>query len=158
MLGLCLVALTCFEHSHDAFGAIAFSSCILFKQMGLYWSPAVFAYLLGKCIWIGGERGVLLLVKIGLATVATFGIMFAPFLTPFPDLPAYVLHRIFPLARGKSALCPVLYLELESLADFRYPGIFEDKVANFWCVSNVVIKWRSFFADASMAKVCVAKY
>jgi alpha-1,3-glucosyltransferase len=102
MLGLCLVALTCFQHSHDALGAIAFSSCILFKQMGLYWSPAVFAYLLGKCIWLGGERGVLLLVKIGVATVVTFGIMFAPFLTPFPDLPMYVLHRIFPLARGKS--------------------------------------------------------
>ncbi|KAJ9094075.1 hypothetical protein QFC21_006176 [Naganishia friedmannii] len=131
MLGLCLVALACFEHSHDALGAIAFSSCILFKQMGLYWSPAVFAYLLGKCIWLGGERGAMLLVKIGLGTVATFGVMFAPFLTPFPDLPMYVLHRIFPLARG----------------------IFEDKVANFWCVSNVVIKWRLFFADASMAKV-----
>ncbi|KAJ9111471.1 hypothetical protein QFC22_006498 [Naganishia vaughanmartiniae] len=131
MLGLCLAALTCFEHSHDALGAIAFSCCILFKQMGLYWSPAVFAYLLGKCIWLGGETGVWLLLKIGVATVLTFGVMFVPFFTPFPDLPMYVLHRIFPLARG----------------------IFEDKVANFWCVSNVVIKWRSYFADASMAKL-----
>jgi alpha-1,3-glucosyltransferase len=101
MLGLCVTAIACFEHSYDALGAIAFSSCILFKQMGLYYSPAIFAYLLGKCIWVGGGRGLALFVEIGLATAATFGIMFAPFVTPFPDLPLYVVHRIFPVARGK---------------------------------------------------------
>lgn len=43
-----------------------------------------------------------LFVEIGMATAATFGIMFAPFVTPFPELPLYVLHRIFPVARGKT--------------------------------------------------------
>lgn len=102
MLGLCVTSIACFEHSYDALGAIAFSACILFKQMGLYYSPAIFAYLLGKCIWVGGGRGLALFVEIGMATAATFGIMFAPFVTPFPELPLYVLHRIFPVARGKT--------------------------------------------------------
>ena len=50
-----------------------------------------------------------LFVKLGLATVGSFVVLFGPFLYPLGEL-GQVVHRIFPFARG----------------------IFEDKVANFW--------------------------
>src|ERR1700742_2494841 len=52
-------------------------------------------------------------------TLGTFGIIFLPFLTP-SALPQ-VIMRIFPFNRG----------------------LFEDKVANFWCASDVIFKWRN---------------
>jgi alpha-1,3-glucosyltransferase len=73
-----------------------------------------------------------LFIKIGATTATTFLLAFAPFLRPFPQTLLILLERIFPLQRG----------------------IFEDKVANFWCASNVVLKWKNWFAAGSMAKVC----
>ena len=70
-------------------------------------------------------------VKLGIATASTFLILFAPWLRPFPSAIGQVVHRIFPFARG----------------------IFEDKVANFWCATNVVIKWRRWFDVTGMARV-----
>lgn len=135
MLGLTLAAVLCFQRGHDGLGCIAFSLSLCFKQMALYYSPAVFAYLLGKCIAQGLFRGqapaVKLFLKLAVCTSLTFLVLFAPFLRPFPRAPLYALHRIFPVARG----------------------IFEDKVANFWCASNVVIKWRHFFAPTGMARL-----
>ena len=71
-----------------------------------------------------------LFIKIGATTATTFLLAFFPFLRPFPRAPLTLLERIFPLQRG----------------------IFEDKVANFWCASNVVLKWKNWFEAASMAK------
>lgn len=69
--------------------------------------------------------------KLGVVTVSTILIIFAPFLTPFPAGPLKVVERMFPFGRG----------------------IFEDKVANFWCASNVIFKWRRYFGVAGMARV-----
>jgi alpha-1,3-glucosyltransferase len=57
MLALTLLSVLCFKHNWDLLGCIAFSCSLCFKQMALYYSPAVFAYLLGKCIWLGGQAG-----------------------------------------------------------------------------------------------------
>lgn len=51
----------------------------------------------------------------------TLAVLFSPFVqSPFPQTLLQPFIRIFPFSRG----------------------LFEDKVANFWCASNVVIKWR----------------
>jgi alpha-1,3-glucosyltransferase len=57
--------------------------------------------------------------------------IFASALYPFRGDLLQVLHRVFPLARG----------------------LFEDKVANFWCVSNIVIKWRNMFTTATLLAI-----
>lgn len=49
---------------------------------------------------------------------------------PCLSLASSVLHRMFPLGRG----------------------LFEDKVANFWCVSSLVIKWKTLFPVATLAR------
>ncbi len=42
-----------------------------------------------------------------------------------------VLHRLFPFQRG----------------------VFEDKVGNVWCASNVIIKWKTYFEQSTMVKI-----
>jgi len=35
-------------------------------------------------------------------------------------------------------------------------GIFEDKVANFWCASNVLIKWKTLLSQSQLAMLSLA--
>ena len=61
------------------------------------------------------------LAKIGLVVVATFGLIWGPFL---PQI-EHVLTRVFPLNRG----------------------LFEDKVANFRCALNVLFKIKTLYTS-----------
>jgi hypothetical protein len=47
----------------------------------------------------------------------------------------------------------LLTVSLTPANAFGDPGIFEDKVANVWCASNVLIKWKLLFSPSWMAKV-----
>ena len=59
--------------------------------------------------------------------------LFLPFLPPFSSTSGILdpISRIFPFARG----------------------LFEDKVANFWCASNVLFKWRMWASGAFLIKL-----
>lgn len=59
--------------------------------------------------------------------------LFLPFLPPFAPFPTILnpIGRIFPFNRG----------------------LFEDKVANFWCSSNVVFKWKHWFERDALVKL-----
>ncbi|QRV77618.1 alpha-1,3-glucosyltransferase [Ceratobasidium sp. AG-Ba] len=119
MLGLTIWAMNMFYLGHDLIGAICFVASLSFKQMGLYYAPAVGSYLLGKCFWLGKDYGTRHFVYLAFTTTLSFFLLFLPFMTP--ALLPQVITRIFPFARG----------------------LFEDKVANFWCASDVIlIKWR----------------
>jgi alpha-1,3-glucosyltransferase len=72
------------------------------------------------------------LILLGITTVSAFVILFLPFL--YPSFPTHLIppiQRIFPFARG----------------------LFEDKVANFWCASNVFFKWNNYFPKAILPKL-----
>ncbi|KAF9976801.1 Glucosyltransferase-like protein, partial [Modicella reniformis] len=122
MLGLVVWSVNCFLADQDVLGSIFFCLALGFKQMGLYFAPAVFAYLLGKsfkqdffgCIWK--------LIKLGSTVIVTLGLLFAPLAQSQEEI-LQVLHRIFPVFRG----------------------IYQDKVANVWCAVNIVIKLREMF-------------
>ncbi|KAF8333559.1 glucosyltransferase [Cantharellus anzutake] len=121
MLGLCIISFNLFHEGHDILGAVVFTLALTFKQMALYYSPAIFAYLFGKCIYLGGKSGLSLFLALGITSLTTLCLLFSPFLrSPFPVLFLESIHRIFPISRG----------------------LFEDKVANFWCASNILMKWR----------------
>ena len=34
-------------------------------------------------------------------------------------------------------------------------GLFEDYVANFWCVSHTLIKWRRWFTKPALLRMCL---
>ncbi|GAA6037458.1 hypothetical protein JCM8097_008197 [Rhodosporidiobolus ruineniae] len=142
MLGLTLHALNCFQSGHDLLGAVLFVLSLGFKQMALYYAPGVFAYLLGKCVWLGGRKGLSLFINLGLTVAATFLLLFLPLLlsasSPLSshsplEVALQVLHRIFPFHRG----------------------LFEDKVANVWCAVNVVVKLRNLASIPTLARLAL---
>jgi alpha-1,3-glucosyltransferase len=55
--GLTLLAINAFATGHDLLGAILFVSSLGFKQMALYYAPAIGSYLIGKCIYLGLVHG-----------------------------------------------------------------------------------------------------
>ncbi|KAI0345967.1 hypothetical protein BDW22DRAFT_1370359 [Trametopsis cervina] len=136
MLGFTLLALGCFAAGADVLGAFFFVQSLAFKQMALYYAPAIGSYLLAKCVSLGSRDGIRLFLRLGFVTSATFLAMFLPWLPPFAPLSAISdpVSRIFPFSRG----------------------LFEDKVANFWCATNVVFKWRVWFSRDLLVKLSAA--
>jgi alpha-1,3-glucosyltransferase len=57
LLGFTLLAMNFFAAGHDMFGAVFFVLSLGFKQMALYYAPAIGSYLLGKCIYLGLFQG-----------------------------------------------------------------------------------------------------
>ena len=55
--GFTLLALNFFSQGRDELGAICFVTSLSFKQMSLYYAPAVGSYLFGKCISLGPTAG-----------------------------------------------------------------------------------------------------
>jgi alpha-1,3-glucosyltransferase len=149
-LGLSALGVAFLLRGHEFLGSVTFSLALNFKQMALYYAPAFGVYLLARCIY--RPNALLHVAKLGIAVVVVFAVMWFPFcaspftgetcassmaqgersdrllLLPFCDLSNKdmpcrihsVLRRIFPFGRG----------------------LFEDKVANFWCIVDFVAKIR----------------
>lgn len=129
MLGLTVLALDCFLTDHIYWGSFFFVLSLGFKQMALYYAPAVFAYLLGLCVF--PRINVLRLIMLGVTVVASFTLVFAPLVVlGGREQLGQCLFRVFPFARG----------------------LWEDKVANFWCAANVVVKFRERFDSGLLQK------
>lgn len=144
-LGLMLAALTASTVGAHLLAAALFSLCLNYKQMSLYWAPAVFVYLLMQC-WEGtvvgwdtthGSR----LLRAANQVILLGSVVATVFVTnwlPFCVVSSHssvgcvagltaVLQRLFPVTRG----------------------LFEDKVANFWCVFEPLFRMRkSLFGKA----------
>jgi alpha-1,3-glucosyltransferase len=110
-------------------GSFLFCCALSFKQMTLYYAPAVFCYLLGRCfapntmnaLEQGRKFVVSRFVALGATVLVTFALLWWPFVVYGPDDTSaldrlmHVLRRIIPLQRG----------------------LFEGKVSNIWCVLSV---------------------
>ncbi|KIJ54800.1 glycosyltransferase family 57 protein [Sphaerobolus stellatus SS14] len=129
MLGFTLLCLDNLTISSDLAAAIFFVLSLGFKQMALYYAPAIGAYLLSKCIFLGPIQGWKLFFRLALVTIASFLFLFLPWLTPSAIKEPFI--RIFPFNRG----------------------LFEDKVANFWCASDVVMKWRRWISPTILVRL-----
>jgi len=77
-----------------------------------------------------------LFIHLALVTTLTFTLLFLPFLPPLAPLSTMIhpISRIFPFNRG----------------------LFEDKVANFWCASNVLFKWKNWGSRTKLVKLSTA--
>ena len=98
------------------FAIIFYSMCINFKQMGMYYAipfPFYVIRYLSKGTFINNFFSFLLY---GIVTILSLCFIWSPWLI-YQNY-QNVLQRIFPVWRG----------------------IFEDKVATFWCVLNIVFK------------------
>lgn len=129
MLGLTVYTINSLLEEFYAPAAVCFVLSICFKQMALYYAPIFFAYLLSKALF-SPKFNVPRFLSIAIATVLSFAAMYGPlyFLGGGSDNVIQSVHRIFPFARG----------------------IFEDKVANFWCVTNIFFKYKLSFTQEQL--------
>ncbi|MCO5577869.1 hypothetical protein L7F22_031704 [Adiantum nelumboides] len=110
----------------DYFASVLFCFALNHKQMSAYYAPAFFAYLFGKSLQ--KKHPFLEVIKLGVIVIGTFAICWGPFLHS-KAAALGVLSRLVPFQRG----------------------IFEDYVANFWCASSLLFKWKQIFSTSLLA-------
>lgn len=159
MLGFVLASMAGVLSDRYMLACIFFVAAICFKQMALYYAPAVFAYLLGVCLvpklHIGRSLG------IATATLVSFALIFAPLLLgslydAYRGIPSPLdlsdrqgnplLAQILPYIGFNPFAYPIL-LQLTQIIHRIFPfarGLFEDKVANFWCVIHTFHKLNTY--------------
>lgn len=136
-------------------------------QMSAYFAPAFFSHLLGKCL--RRKNPILSLLKLGIAVIVTFVIVWWPYLHSVDDFLMVNTHLIiFKLWNCTS--CFLLWCKLHiadwwikmlmtqvlsRLAPFER-GIYEDYVANFWCTTSILIKWKKLFTTPSLKSISLA--
>ncbi|KAI4122324.1 MAG: hypothetical protein LQ338_005884 [Usnochroma carphineum] len=154
MLGFTLASISSMLAGRALWGCVFFVAALCYKQMALYYAPAIFAYLVGVCSIQGFDLGRFL--SIALVTVTSFAVSFGPLMlgsiydhyrgissftakeTPLPpllaELPITLNERLwyFP---------PLLQLTQSIHRIFPFArGLFEDKVANMWCAIHTFHK------------------
>ncbi|KAF0700144.1 Aste57867_9332 [Aphanomyces stellatus] len=137
-LGFATLAVACILQDHEVLGSIFFCCALNFKQMALYYAPAFTFFLLAKCLH--RSNFIFHFVKLGVAVVLSFAALWLPLClfhraggTCFDGIAqSKLLHRVFPLARG----------------------LFEDKVANFWCCLDLFVKLRQKVEPQQLVYLC----
>uniref|UniRef100_A0A2P2JNP7 Alpha-1,3-glucosyltransferase n=1 Tax=Rhizophora mucronata TaxID=61149 RepID=A0A2P2JNP7_RHIMU len=124
-LGLTLGAVVAVLSHKDLIASVLFCLSLNHKQMSAYFAPAFFSHLLGKCL--RRNNPVLEVLKLGLVVLGTFAIVWWPYIHS-KDAIFEVLLRLAPFERG----------------------IYEDYVANFWCTTSILIKWKRLFTAQSL--------
>ncbi|KAF3449628.1 hypothetical protein FNV43_RR10359 [Rhamnella rubrinervis] len=124
-LGLTVGAIASVLSNKDLVASVLYCLALSHKQMSAYFAPAFFSYLFGKCL---RRRSPLFeVVKLGLVVLGTFVVVWWPYLHS-RDALIGVLSRLAPFERG----------------------IYEDYVANFWCTTSVLVKWKRLFTTQSL--------
>lgn len=160
MLGFVIASMSAMVAGRYFWASVFFVAALGFKQMALYYALPVFVFLLGSCLF--PRINIPRFLSIAIATVVAFAVLLLP-------LVAGTLHdknqgiSAHPGLKGKGAQLPIFpwiqdYIDSDA---FYWPiveqlvqmvhrvfplarGLFEDKVANFWCAANVVIKLRNY--------------
>ncbi|CAN3370076.1 dolichyl pyrophosphate Man9GlcNAc2 alpha-1,3-glucosyltransferase [Diutina catenulata] len=136
MLGFFLWSVIELIRGRLVLASIWFICCINFKQMGLYYSTFIFVYILSQL------KSFQQLVQVGVTVLVTQAVLLLPFIiaeaapggaSSILESLTQILIRVFPFNRG----------------------LFEDKVANFWCVSNVVVKYKNILEAAQLSKLAL---
>ncbi|KIV77667.1 hypothetical protein PV11_09451 [Exophiala sideris] len=155
MLGFVVATLSSIYAGRLLWSCIFFVAALGFKQMALYYSPVIFAFLLGSCFSPSIRIG--RLISIGLTTLLAFTILFAPLLlgsvydsyrkmTPPESLPPAPLLAQYRVSLNPNNPLDMVLLQLSQVVHRMFPfarGVFEDKVANFWCFANTFYKLRN---------------
>lgn len=132
-LGLSLAAIVCIGRRAPLLASIFFVAASQFKIMAVYYAPVFFFYVLSGAYHRGGWR--LLLWRFVTCTsvaLLCLAVLWAPFLAS--GTAACVLDRIFPVGRG----------------------LYEDKVANFWCSLEPVLKAKRWPRRTAVLACAVA--
>ncbi|KAH7064520.1 dolichyl pyrophosphate Man9GlcNAc2 alpha-1,3-glucosyltransferas-like protein [Macrophomina phaseolina] len=155
MLGLVLASMSSMIAGRFLWSCVFFVGALGFKQMALFYAPAVFAYLLGVCF--SPRINIPRFLGISLVTVASFAVLFTPLMAgalydwyralPVQGLPPPPLLLKFPVSvPEKSWYYPMVVVLAQSVHRV-FPfarGLFEDKVANVWCAIHTFHKLNRY--------------
>jgi len=157
MLGFAVATLSSVIAGRPLWGCVFFVGALGFKQMALFYAPAVFAYLLGICLF--PRINIVRFFAIALTTVAAFAVLFLPFLmgvaydryTRFNydplEMPPLLTLRWFMSPWNMNAWYYPYVLEMGQAIHRIFPfsrGLFEDKVANIWCTIHTFHKLHRY--------------
>ena len=156
MLGLVTASTSSILAGRLLWGCVFFVAALCFKQMALYFAPAIFAYLMGVCLL--PKPNILRFVAIATVTLLSFAITFAPLLlgslyeylqnpTITADLKPPHFLSMLPFNLDRTSWAYQVTLQLSQSIHRIFPfarGIFEDKVANFWGCLHTAHKLNSY--------------
>lgn len=159
MLGFVVASMSSLLSDRYMWACVFFVSALSFKQMALYYAPAIFAYLIGVCLVPKLHIG--RFIGIAIVTMLSFALIFAPFIlgslydnyigiSPPLDIADRevnpLFYQILPYIGSNSYLCSLI-LQLTQSIHRIFPfarGLFEDKVANVWCVIHTLHKLNTY--------------
>jgi alpha-1,3-glucosyltransferase len=159
MLGLFLLSLTLLSQDQPrrALAAVPFVLSLCFKQMALYYAPTIFIYLLSLSFPSLFQPNLRLLISLGVAVIVTFALTFLPFLLPDEVLTLIKSQSYYALINPNLWLPNKWDLNtIQQIFHRVFPfgrGLWEDKVANTWCATNILIKWRSLYPSEFLQKL-----
>lgn len=159
MLGFVLASISSIFAGRNLWACVFFVSALCFKQMALYYAPAIFAYLLGICVVPRLNVG--RFFAIAIVTILSFAVIFAPLLlgalydnhrniSPTQDLSDFALPPLLsslPISLDSKAWYYPIVLQLTQSIHRIFPfarGVFEDKVANLWCTFHTFHKLHQY--------------
>lgn len=137
MLGFVVASVVSILQSRPAQACVWFVAALGFKQMALFYAPAMFAYLLGSCVF--PQININRLVQIATYTLSAFAALLAPFVL---GVMYGSTRRDLEVEKGTATWLSSANLEhpviahLSQMVHRVFPfarGLFEDKVANVWC-------------------------
>ena len=137
MHGLFVISLFFLYSEKYIFAIIFFSFCVSFKQMGLYYSIPFPLYVIKK-LFFENKKNINIIIPLIYVIIYIIITLMTNFMIYLPWLKTQkikdVFTRIFPVHRG----------------------IYEDKVATFWCVLNIFYKLNKHFSTNSLIKLSFA--
>ena len=159
MLGFVLASMSSMLAGRLLWGCVFFVAALCFKQMALYYAPAIFAYLLGQSLL--PKPNLLRFVAISLVTLFSFALMFLPMIGgAFFDnsrngdstigtkaAPAPPLLSSLPFNLDANVWYYPALLQFAQSIHRIFPfarGLFEDKVANLWCAVHTIHKIHTY--------------
>ncbi|KAF4379590.1 hypothetical protein F8388_023607 [Cannabis sativa] len=174
-LGLTVGAVAAILSNSDLIACFLFSLALNHKQMSAYFAPAFFSHLLGKCL--KRSNPLLEVLKLGFVVVGTFSLIWWPYIHSMEaflqisylecHVQSYYLYALSmccgSIVKNVTVIHSILGLAcwlpchnvlqqmnvLSRLAPFER-GLYEDYVANFWCTTSVVIKWKKLFTTPTL--------
>lgn len=120
-LGLTVFAIILYKKEKYFLGSVLYVLAINFKQISLYYSLIFFAFIIGKSL---SNKKPQLILCCASAVLLTQSLLLVPWLSSSSDLLS-VLHNVFPIHRG----------------------LYQLKVASFWCISEPFFKYQQKFSQ-----------
>jgi alpha-1,3-glucosyltransferase len=155
MLGLMVASMSSMLAGRHLWSCVFFVGALGFKQMALFYAPAVFAYLLGICVF--PKINIVRLMFIALVTLASFALLYLPFIAGIvydtydgiaqKNLPVPPLLASLPVKLDADAWYYPVVLQVAQSVHRIFPfarGLFEDKVANIWCAIHTFHKLHQY--------------